>query len=183
MDRRAFLTGLASLSAAFYARAAAAEPGISASPEFFQAFTGLRGVSEGAGRGTMHVLFAPWCPLTPQLYSATRPFVGRMRINWIPFAGGQPEGRYGTEYLLRSGSPADVPSSFTRIKQVMPINVTPMSDAQDNALGSIMPLYYRDVGGSLATPTVFYRMQGDRIRVLKGAPQPAHIEQIAFLAS
>ena len=181
MDRRAFMTALA--GACLLPVSANAEPGVSAAPDLFAAFTGLRGVTEGAGRGTMHILFAPWCPVTPELYRDTRAYVGRMRINWMPFSGGQPEGRYGTEYLLRSGDPSDIQSSFTRIRDVRPISNTPLSDAQDVALDAIIPLYYRDVGGSIRTPTVFYRMAGDRIRVVKGAPQPKHIEQIALIAA
>lgn len=160
-----------------------AEPGISAAPDLFAAVSGLRGVSEGAGRGMMHILYAPWCSVSPQLYRDTRPFAGRLRINWIPFSGGQPEGKVGTEFLLRSGSPSDIPNSFTAIRPLRPIASTPIADAQDSALDAIMPLYYRDAGGSLSTPTIFYRMAGDRIRVVKGAPQPHHIEQIALVAA
>lgn len=186
MERRRFMIGVATLTAAhgFAAtRPAFAEPGISAAPDLFAAFTGLRGVSEGSGRGTMHVLYAPWCPISPELYRDTRAFTGRLRINWIPFSGGQPEGKVGTEFLLRSGSPSDIPNSFTTIRPLQPIASTPLADAQDAALDAVMPFYYRDAGGSLMTPTVLYRMAGDRIRIVKGAPQPHHIEQIALVAS
>lgn len=183
MERRAFLTAFAISPLILASSEASASPGISASPELFSAFTSLRGVSEGRGQGTMHVLFAPWCPLTPQLYEDTRPFLGRMRINWMPFSGGQREGRYGTEYLLESASAADVPKSFTRIGTVAPLAQTPLSDAQDAALSGMVHLYYRDAGGSLRTPTIFYKMPGERIRVVKGAPEPRHIEEIANLAA
>ncbi len=170
MDRRSFLGLLAATPIYFISETASASPGISAAPDLFAAFTSLRGVYEGAGRGTMHVLFAPWCSVTPELYRDTRSVLGRMRIKWMPFSGGQPEGRYGTEYLLRSGDPADLPRSFTRIRSVMPISNTPMSDAQDAALSTALPLYYRDAGGSLSTPTILYKMAGDRIRLVRGAP-------------
>lgn len=183
MDRRAFLAAMTAIPFLAETAPALAEPGISASPELFSAFTGLRGVTEGAGRGTMHILFAPWCPVSPELYRDTRPYLGKMRINWMPFSGGQPEGRYGTEYLLRSGHPSDIPNAFTRIHEVKPIQNTPLSDGQDAALAAMMHLYYRDAGGSLRTPTVFYRLAGDRIRVVKGAPQPHHIAQIAQVAT
>ncbi|MCS4089803.1 hypothetical protein [Rhizobium sp. BK176] len=185
MQRRHFLFGTAALAAGLAtAREATAEPGISAAPDLYAAVTGLRGVSEGSGRGTMHILYAPWCPRSPELYRDTRAFLGRLRVNWIPFAGGQPEGRTGTEFLLRSGQPSDIPNSFTTLRPLMPIASTPLSDAQDAALqATVLPRYYRDAGGSLYTPTIFYSMAGDRIRVVKGAPQPQHIEQIALLAS
>lgn len=186
MDRRRFVIGMTALAAASgfsSVRDAAAEPGISAAPDLLAAVAGLRGVAEGSGRGTMHVLYAPWCPVSPELYRDTRAFTPRMRINWIPFSGGQPEGRIGTEFLLRSGSPSDIPNSFTTLRRLQPIEATPLADAQDAALAAIMPLYYRDAGGALSTPTVFYRMAGDRVRVVKGAPQPQHIEQIALVAA
>ncbi|MBY3151015.1 hypothetical protein HFO56_01035 [Rhizobium laguerreae] len=185
MQRRHFIIGSAALAAAFACIGeASAEPGISAAPDLLSAVMGLRGVSEGAGRGTMHILYAPWCPRSPELYNDTRAFLGRLRVNWIPFSGGQLEGKTGTELLLRSGSPSDIPNSFTMLRPLKPIASTPLADAQDAALnGAVMPLYYRDAGGSLYTPTVFYSMPGDRIRVVKGAPQPQHIEQIALLAT
>jgi hypothetical protein len=186
MQRRRFIIGMATLAAAqglVATRDAFAEPGISAAPDLYAGITSLRSVSEGAGRGEMHILYAPWCPVSPELYRNTRTFTGRLRINWIPFSGGQPEGKVGTEFLLRSGSPSDIPNSFTTIRRLEPISFTPLADAQDAALDAVMPLYYRDAGGSLRTPTVFYRMAGDRIRVVKGAPQPHHIEQIALVAT
>jgi hypothetical protein len=185
MQRRHFILGSATLAVGLAAvREAWAEPGISASPDLYAAVSALRGVSEGSGQGTMHVLYTPWCPLSPDLYRDTRAFLGRLRVNWIPFAGGQPEGRTGTEFLLRSGQPSDIPNSFTTLRPLQPIAATPLSDAQDAALQSnVLPRYYRDAGGSLRTPTIFYSMAGDRIRVVKGAPQPQHIEQIAILAS
>lgn len=185
MHRRHFIIGTAALAAGLAAaREASAEPGLSAAPDLYSAVTGLRGVSEGAGQGTMHILYAPWCPRSPELYQNTRAFLGRLRVNWIPFSGGQPEGKTGTEFLLRSGQPSDVPRSFSTLRPLQPIAATPLADAQDAALSaSVLPLYYRDAGGSLYTPTIFYSMPGDRIRVVKGAPQPQHIEQIALVAS
>jgi hypothetical protein len=183
MNRRQFVIGMTSLAATGIPslRSALAEPGISAAPDLLAAVSGLRGVSEGSGRGTMHILYAPWCPVSPELYRDTREFIGRMRLKWIPFSGGQPEGRVGTEFLLRSGSPSDIPNSFTTIRRLQPIDDTPLADAQDAALSTVMPLYYRDAGGSLSTPTIFYRMAGDRVRVVKGAPGRHHIEQIALV--
>lgn len=186
MDRRNFLMGLSSFSLATLTidfHSASAEPGISAAPDLYSSISRLRGVAEGAGRGVMHILYTPWCSMSPELYKDMRPFLGRIRINWIPFSGGQPEGQVATELLLRSGSPADIPKYFTELRTLAPIDNTPLSDAQDVALSEMLPLYYRDVGGSLKTPTVFYRMTDDRIRVVKGAPQQHHIEQIVQVAS
>jgi hypothetical protein len=185
MQRRHFILGSAVLAAGLATvREASAEPGISAAPDLYAAVAGLRGVSEGSGQGTMHILYAPWCPRSPELYRDTRAFLGRLRVNWIPFSGGQPEGKTGTEFLLRSGQPSDIPNSFTTLRPLQPITATPLADAQDTALNNaVMPLYYRDAGGSLYTPTIFYSMAGNRIRVVKGAPQPQHIDQIARTAS
>jgi hypothetical protein len=181
MNRRRFIIGLSALGVA-HAAAAQSEPGISAAPDLLKGIEGLKGVSEGVG-GTMHVLYTPWCHLSPTLYRDTRPFLGRMKVNWIPFSGGQPEGKTGTELLLSSGLQSDIPKSFMALGPLQAAQQTPLADAQDAALSHVMPLYYRDVGGSLSTPTIFYRMAGDRIRVVKGAPQPRHLEVIALVAA
>jgi hypothetical protein len=183
MRRRDLIIGTAAVAVLGTTRLASAEPGISAAPDLFAAITGLRGISEGSGRGTLHILYAPWCTMTPTLYEHTRAYLSRLRLNWIPFSGGQPEGRAGTELLLRSGSAADIPRFFTHVNRTPAIGLAPLADAQDAALGAIMPLYYRDAGGGLSTPTLFYRLAGDRIRIVKGAPQPFHLEQIAAVAA
>jgi hypothetical protein len=121
--------------------------------------------------------------VTPILYRDSRPFLSRLKLNWIPFSGGQPEGRSGTELLLRSGSASDIPRYFTRLQRTPSLDLAPLADAQDAALHALMPLYYRDAGGGLSTPTLFYRLAGDRIRLVKGAPSPAHLEQIARIAA
>lgn len=182
MDRRLFLAGLAAASLPLPARASA-DPGTPAAPDLFAAFDGLRGFTEGVGRGTMQVIYAPWCSVTPRLFADTRAFLGRIRIKWVPFSGGQPEGKLSTDNLLRSNSVSEVRNSFVHVRPLSAIPPTPLADAQDAALDRALSFYYRDVGGSFMTPTVIYRTVDGRVRVVKGAPAPRHIELIARVAA
>jgi len=183
LRRTLLLAALAAPAASLVpARASARPPGTSAGPELLSAVSAMRGVMEGTG-GNVHILYAPWCSVTPRLHADTRGFLGRMRLNWIPFAGGQPEGRTATELLLRSGRPEDVPRYFTSIRALAPLAEAPLADAQERSLSSLLTYYYRDVGGSLATPTVVFGMRDGTVRVMKGAPGPAHLADVAAYAA
>lgn len=181
MDRRTFIAGLAAAAAA--PQAAFAAPGISASPSLIEAFRSVTGIHEGSGGGTLHILFAPWCYVSPQLYRETRAFTGMLSLRWIPFSGGQPEGSEATERLLRSPHAASVAAAFTTLKPLAARMPTPLADAQDLAVETgIVPQIIRDSGRGAVTPTVAYSFGGGRVRLLLGGPGPGDLAQIARIA-
>ena len=183
MRRRTFLLALGGGALARAAPASANfDVGVSIARELFQAIETLDGVTEGAGLGTMHVLYAPWCHTMPQLWADTRSFMASVKIKWVPYSGNQPEGKFGTEMLLRSHDPASIPRSFTKIHSNLPAVPTPLADAQDLALGRMMTLVYRETSKSLVTPTIFYQRGNGRARIVRGAPDRETIAQIAMLA-
>lgn len=179
MRRREFIT----FALAVAASPAVAEPGVSASPALLEAVAALGGVEEGRGRGLIHVLYAPWCHLTPSLYADTRALLERVRFRWAPFSGGQPEGRIGTERLLASPRPGMIERSFVPIAPSTFSGPTPLADAQDAAVAAMEPIFARDVGLGIVTPTLFFDRGGDRARVVRGAPDYPVLETMAALAS
>jgi hypothetical protein len=156
------------------------DPGISAGPDFYNAFSGLSGVTEGNGSLTLHVVFAPWCHNSKTFYDISRPFLNRLAFNWIPVSGGQPEGRYGTEILLKFGTASALPQAFNPIGSGKALTgPAPLSDAQEAVLSNAMPLYWRDGGGGLATPSIIYKKADDRVRLVKGYLGAEYLEALA----
>jgi hypothetical protein len=179
LNRRAILLGaVAAAVTQALPRTASADVGSSASPQLLRAIEALPGVTEGSG-AALHVMFAPWCHVSPDMYNASRAYLSRLRLHWIPYSGGMPEGKEGTEFLLRAGTADRLPESFVKLKEYKPAGYTPISDAQDAAVKAMLPVYFRDVGHGLASPTLFFSLPGDRVRVFRGEPSA---EQLAFIA-
>ena len=167
MKRRTLLTA-AALAATFARARAQPLPGLPAGPDLLASAAGLRGVSEGTGGGTVHVLFTPWCHVSPDIWRATRGSLGAARIHWIPFSGGQPEGSQSVERFLSNPSPGAVPALFTRLQPLAFRPPTPLSDAQDAAVSGFASLAIRDTGHGLVTPTIVYSFGSGRVRVVPG---------------
>jgi hypothetical protein len=169
IDRRSLLMGVPAAFFATMVRPAFADIGTSAGLDVIKAVQALPGVVEGHGRGTLYILYAPWCVEVPALYETTRGFLDQMAFKWIPFSGNQPEGKVGIERLLSGGSPADIPRSFQMIVPGKKVNQSFASaDAQDARVLSAIRLIERDTGRGMATPTLVYRMDGDRVRIHPG---------------
>lgn len=183
MDRRSFLAIIAA-AAAVPSAALAAEPGLPASLQLLDAFRSVSGIEEGSGKGTLHILFAPWCHVSPQLYRDSRPYLSRLRLRWIPFSGGQPEGSEGTERLLRAGTASAVPQAFVPMQPLAVRPATPLADAQDAAVaGRIQPQVLRDSGKGLVTPTLAYGFGDGRVRLVRGGIAGSDFEVISAIAS
>lgn len=182
MDRRAFISGAAAATA--FPAHAVVEAGIPASPDLVTAFRSVPGITEGSGPGTLHILFAPWCHVSPALYSRSRGHLRQLTFRWIPFSGGQPEGSEATERLLSSPFPSSLASVFTPLKPLGVKPTTPKADAQDAAVYSrIEPLVVRDAGGGLVTPTLAYLTRGGRARLIRGGVGPDDLDYIASAAA
>lgn len=182
MDRRAFISALG--AAAAFPFPAAASVGLPASPDLVAAFRSVPGITEGKGPGTLHVLFAPWCRVSPSLYRDTRSFLDALAFHWIPFSGGQPEGSEATERLLSNPFPSSLASAFTPLRPLAARPSTPKADAQDAAVYSrIAPLVARDSGGGLVTPTLAYLTRGGRARLIRGGIGLRELDAIASVAA
>ncbi|NTF17516.1 hypothetical protein G6L37_03835 [Agrobacterium rubi] len=181
MLRRTFLTGSA-LSLALPTPSVASPVGIPAAPDLLTAASRMRGVFEGSGRGTVYVLFTPWCPVSPELWKASRSSPGLARLHWIPFSGGQPEGREAVERFLRDPSPRAVPQIFVKLQPIAFTPPTPLSDAQDMAIASLSRLVIRDTGRGMVTPTIIYSIGSDRVRVVPGGITESQFVDIARAA-
>lgn len=182
MNRRTLVTGI--FAAAIPMRAEASV-GLSASLPLIQAFESVNGIMEGNGGGTLHVLYAPWCHISPMFFSESRAIIssGKLKIKWIPFSGGQPEGRLAVEKLLRNPVASNISNSFIPIRANTLDYPTPLSDQQDQEVSiKLENLIIRDSGNGLMTPTFAYRM-GDRVRLLPGGISSETIELIARVAS
>jgi len=176
--------GLMAAGAAMAVPGGARALGLPAGPDLERAMSSLVGIAEGHGPGTLHVLFAPWCHVSPELYRVSRGILGSLTIRWIPFSGGQPEGREATEILLRNMEPSLVPAAFSPLRPSGVRLATPLCDAQDSAVArSIEPLVIRDTGRALATPTMAYRFRDGRVRVVPGGVTGEQLRLIAGLAS
>ncbi|MNU37021.1 hypothetical protein D3C71_256430 [compost metagenome] len=182
MKRRTFIAGGAALLAAPSA-ANAAPVGLPAAPDLLAMAASMRGTVEGTGGGMVHILFTPWCHVSPRIWKATRGILGATRIHWIPFSGGQPEGREAVDRFFRDPSPHAVQQIFVRLQPVAHIVPTPLSDSQDEAIDRIASLLIRDTGRGMVTPTIIYAMGGDRVRVVPGGIDEGQFLEIARVAS
>jgi len=176
---------LIAASAAFAAAPGRANAlGLPAGPDVLGAFSSLQGISEGRGRATLHVLFAPWCHVSPTLYRESRGILDRLTLRWIPMSGGQPEGKESAEVLLRNMDPALVPSAFVPLRPLGVAMRTPLCDQQDAMVSRLLePLLIRDTGRPLTSPTLAYRYLDDRVRVIPAGLSRDQLRQVAELAS
>lgn len=175
MMRRSFITGaIASLVAG---PASAAPVGLAAAPDLLGAVRSLQGATEGGG-ATIHVLFTPWCHVSPEIWRNTRGLRG-VAIRWLPFSGGQPEGREAVDRFLQNPSASAVPRIFTRLQPIAVVPPTPLSDRQDAVIERLAPIVIRDTGTNLVTPTIVYTMGPDRVRVVPGGISAADFVEIA----
>lgn len=176
MDRRRFL--FAAVGILFGGRANAFQVGLSASPLLMDKVLPLSCVREGSGNRTLYIAFTPWCHLSPYVYEVTRPYIDRIQIAWIPFSGGQPEGRQGTEFLLRSGAPSDVPACFEPPGTPARYEATPLADHQDALFDQVQKEYVRNFARYPGSPTLFYTI-GNRTMAVPGAPISADMAELA----
>jgi hypothetical protein len=158
----------------------ARDVGLSITPNLFNALEPLSSVVEGEGRGTLHILYAPWCHAVPPFYADTRPFLSAMRLRWIPFSGGQIEGKIGTENILESLDPAQVPLNFPVIgSPALKSRKTPLSDAQDVKVAVFEKALIMETARQIYIPTMFYRMIDDRYRIIRGSIDASDLGYIA----
>lgn len=176
MLRRTFVAGAAAALAA--GRASAAPVGLPAAPDLLGAVRSLQGATEGGGRATIHVMFTPWCHVSPEIWKNTRGLRG-VAIRWLPFSGGQPEGREAVDRFLQNPSASAVPRIFTRLQPIAIVPPTPLSDRQDAAIDRLAPIVIRDTGMNLVTPTIVYTLGPDRVRVVPGGISAADFLEIA----
>lgn len=181
MLRRTVIAGLAAAVVAPYAFAGPV--GLPGAPDVIQMAASMRGAVEGSGGGIVYVLFTPWCHVSPEIWKATRKSLGTARIKWIPFSGGQPEGREPVERFLQSPSPSAVPRIFTKLQSIAIVPPTPLSDSQDMAISGLAGLIARDTGRGLVTPTIIYALPGDRIRIVPGGISADQFLEIARAAA
>jgi len=161
----------------------AAAIGLPASPEAYSVLDGANGLVEGGGAIQLNILFTPWCSAVPGLFLASRSLVDRLRLRWIPYSGGMPEGREATEILLRNGDTSLIPSAFVAMHQADTRQPTPLSDLQDAYISTkVQPVIVRDTGGTLKIPTLVYRLPGDRVRLLGGSVSREMLASIADVA-
>lgn len=180
MLRRSFIAGI---SAGFLGgRAAAAQLGLAAAPDLLSAVQTLQGADEGSGGPTIHILFTPWCHLSPEIWRNTRSLRG-VSIRWIPFSGGQPEGREAVDRFLRNPSASSVPRIFTDLQPIAMLPPTPLSDMQDAGINRLAPIVIRDTGRNLVTPTIIYTLGTDRVRVVPGGISAAQFLEISRYAA
>lgn len=179
--RRTFIAGGAAFLAASAAKASPV--GLPAAPDLLAMAASMRGTTEGSGRGTVHILFTPWCHVSPQIWKASRAILGMARIHWIPFSGGQPEGREAVDRFFRDPSPRAVQQIFVRLQPLAHLPPTPLSDSQDQAIDGIARLLIRDTGREIVTPTIIYSAGQDRVRVIPGGITEQQFLEIARVAA
>ena len=180
MRRRSLIFGVPTAIFATQAFGQMRDVGRSVGPELLAAVNSLPGVVEGSGKGTLTILFAPWCHVSPTLYGVTRGFLSEISLRWVPFSGGQPEGRIGTERILAGGSAGLLARNFIPAGTQPQVSTpTPLSDAQDQRMVQVERAIVRDTGRSLATPTLLYKRFDDRYRAILGGVDAIDLRNIA----
>jgi hypothetical protein len=180
MKRRSLIFGAPAAIFATKAIGQTRDVGRSVGPELLAAVNSLPGVMEGNGSGTLTVLFAPWCHVTPTLYGVTRGFLSEISVRWVPFSGGQPEGRIGTERILSGGSAGLLARNFIPAGSQAEVSMpTPLSDAQDQRMKQVERVIVRETGRSLATPTLVYMRMDERYRAILGGVDAVDLRNIA----
>lgn len=180
LKRRSLIFGAPAAIFATQALGQTRDVGRSVGPELLAAVNSLPGVMEGNGRGTLTILFAPWCHVSPTLYGVTRGFLSEISLRWVPFSGGQPEGRIGTERILAGGSAGLLARNFIPAGSQSQVSTpTPLSDAQDQRMTQVERVIVRETGRSLVTPTLVYKRFDDRYRVILGGVDAVDLRNIA----
>jgi hypothetical protein len=178
--RRSLIFGAPAAIFATQVYARTPDVGRSAGPDVLSAVNSLPGVSEGHGRGTLTILFAPWCHVSPTLYGVTRGFLNDLTLRWVPFSGGQPEGRIGTERILASGSAGSLARNFIPAGSQADVSIpTPLSDAQDERMRQVERVLVTETGRPLSTPTLVYMRSDERYRVILGGVDAVDLRNIA----
>ena len=180
MLRRTFLATAAAMAVA--PGAFAYPVGLPGAPDVLQQASRMTGVTEGTGPGTIFILFTPWCHVFPDVYAATRGVLTKATLRWIPYSGGQPEGRKAVETVLGNPTPEALSHIYTPISHGVPQTPTPLSDRQDAAMVRVASLIIRDTGHSLATPTFVYSLGSERIRIVPGGLDAGQLMEIAAAA-
>lgn len=182
ITRRATMAGL--LASPFTGRRASAL-GLSGGPDAYVAMAGVSALTEGNGGGVVNILFTPWCSAIPELFAASRKVLQTLTLRWIPYSGGLPEGREATEILLRNPDPLLIPASFVVIGRAAGREQpTPLCDHQDHLVSRMIePLIVRDTGGAMKVPTLVYRMNDERVRIIPGALREEEFDMLADFAS
>lgn len=158
--------------------------GLPAGPDVYGVLDGAAALVEGKGAGVVNIMFTPWCSAVPEMFAGTRAVLEAVRIRWIPYSGGMPEGKEATEILLRNPDPSLIPASFVAMHRADTRQATPLCDKQDAYVArAIEPIIVRDAGGSMKIPTLVYRIGGDRVRLVGGTITKDDIARIAALAS
>jgi hypothetical protein len=163
---------------------ASAAIGLPAGPEAFSLLDGASGLVEGSGPGIAQILFTPWCSAVPGMFAASRSILGLLRLRWIPYSGGQPEGKETTEILLRNGSTSLIPGAFVSMHHADTRQATPLCDRQDAYMSRVIePIIVRDTGGTVKIPTIVYRTGDGRVRLVGGSVSSDDFKAIALAAS
>lgn len=180
LKRRSLILGAPAAIFATQVHGQTRDVGRSVGPDLLSAVNSLPGVTEGHGRGTLTILFAPWCHVSPTLYGVTRGFLNEISLRWVPFSGGQPEGRVGTERILASGSAGSLARNFIPAGSQPEISQpTPLSDAQDQRMRQVERVVVTETGQPLATPTLVYARFDERYRVILGGVDAVELRNIA----
>lgn len=178
ISRRTFFVGCAACFVA--SDAFARDVGLSVSPGLQQAALQLSGLDEGQGKGTLFILYAPWCHAVPDFYKETRPFLDRMKLRWLPFSGGQIEGKIATEKLLSTRDPAQIPLNFPIIGNEISTGVpTPLSDEQDEKIKVFEKALIMETSHQIYIPTMLYKRADDRYRIIRGS---INADDLAYIA-
>lgn len=180
LKRRSLILGAPAAIFATEVYGQSRDVGRSVGPALMSAVNSLPCVSEGHGRGTLTILFAPWCHVSPTLYGVTRGFLTEIGLRWVPFSGGHPEGRIGTERILASGSASALGRNFIPAGSQPTISQpTPLSDAQDQRMQQVERVVVSETGQPMSTPTLVYMRFDGRYRAILGGVDANDLRSIA----
>jgi hypothetical protein len=180
LKRRSLILGAPAAIFATQVRGQSRDVGRSVGPALLSAVNSLPGVIEGHGRGTLTILFAPWCHVSPTLYGTTRGFLNEISLRWVPFSGGQLEGRLGTERILASGTAGSLARNFIPAGTQPDVSQpTPLSDAQDHRMEQVERIAVSETGQPLSTPTLLFVRFDGRYRAILGGVDAFDLRKIA----
>lgn len=177
LDRRTFLLGAGTMALPSSAHAF----GMSAGPDLIGAVDGLSGAREGSGP-LIRVLFAPWCEYARKLYIESRGFTNSLSFVWMPFSGGVEDAKAASEALLTTGDPGVLRAIFSGTRYASG-SATPLCDRQDQHVSrKVAPVVARDIGRTVVSPMLVYKLGRDSVRVVPGAIRSAEFAEIARIA-
>lgn len=180
LNRRSLIFAAPAAIFATQVQAQNRDVGRSVGPAIYQAVISLPGINEGHGRGTLTILFTPWCHVSPTLYGVTRGFLNEISLRWVPFSGGQPEGRIGTERILSGGNASSLARNFIPAGTEPNISQsTPLSDAQDERMRQVERTIVSETGQPVTTPTLIYERFDGRFRAVLGGVNAHDLRAIA----